>query len=475
MRLIFFVVVLSLLLSASSVKAITITESPNADAWLQSWAPDTNRGDAPDKEMYMVYNPTGPQMAHTVTNFSISDIPAGSTINSAIWSCQLAEAITPANGKFNISEISDDWAEMVVTWNNFNGHYNASLTSFNTTKVSAVGDYLNFTVTDIVQKWVNGEPIRGFYITTNKESGSLTYATCWQREKGGSYVMGTLTIDYTPPAAPYISATFNFSTVNFGSLSAGSSNNPAQLNGIYNVSVDTSVDYQIKALGTAFVDGSELCYQETANVSTSCGGLNTGTYECVGSFSGACDLGFDGNWNTHATASAGTVAYIYVNYTKPSEAVAGNWTISGGASGSPTTVNKTIPSSCWNFDANKLASRVVMNAQAGQYSVNGTIADCYNGTAWENVWTVAYAAFKEDAMWWNIVHQFSVGNLRMDTNSTAGNINVGSAVALSAINQTVDSYLSSATVNYYGFWLSVPNSQFGGNYQSTVPITYDTV
>jgi parallel beta-helix repeat protein len=59
----------------------------------------------------------------------------------------------------------------------------------------------------------------------------------------------------TPP--PYLSVTFNYTSVDFGSLSANTTNTSAsnQLDGIYNVSVDTNYAYYVLAVGTEFSDG----------------------------------------------------------------------------------------------------------------------------------------------------------------------------------------------------------------------------
>jgi hypothetical protein len=249
-KILFAFLFLSLFLLASAVKAITVIENPNMDSWLQSWSGDTTHGT--DTELNNLWNPAGSQYAHSVLNFTV-DIPKGSIINKANVSCIGSYTITPSNNKYNISEISDDWQEATVDWNNFAGHYNASTTSQNITAIDDSGR-LDFTVTDIVQKWVNGENIYGFYITPYVNSGDIAMAQCWSREKGDGYIP-TLTIDYTPP---YISVIFNYNTVNFGSVIVGATNVPALniLDGVYNVTVDTNAHYQVSASGTFFYDGS---------------------------------------------------------------------------------------------------------------------------------------------------------------------------------------------------------------------------
>jgi len=55
----------------------------------------------------------------------------------------------------------------------------------------------------------------------------------------------------------FMTATFQYSSVAYGSLSAGSSNNvaPNQASGVYNVSVSTNYLYKVSASGTDFSDG----------------------------------------------------------------------------------------------------------------------------------------------------------------------------------------------------------------------------
>lgn len=58
--------------------------------------------------------------------------------------------------------------------------------------------------------------------------------------------------------APYISITFNYSSVIFGSMTQGSANNPAQnqASGVYNVTIDTNINYEVLANATDFSDGT---------------------------------------------------------------------------------------------------------------------------------------------------------------------------------------------------------------------------
>jgi len=73
-------------------------------------------------------------------------------------------------------------------------------------------------------------------------------------------------------------------------------------------------------------------------------------------------------------------------------------------------------------------------------------------------------------------HTFAISNLKMDTNSTAGNLALGDAVALSTSTQTIDTSIPyTETTNYHGFWLTIPSNQYAATYTSTVTITYSNL
>ena len=69
-------------------------------------------------------------------------------------------------------------------------------------------------------------------------------------------------------------------------------------------------------------------------------------------------------------------------------------------------------------------------------------------------------------------HTFSISNLKLDTNDTASNLALGSAVTLSSSSQTIDSYADTVTSNFHGYWLTIPSGQYATTYSSTVTITY---
>lgn len=99
------------------------------------------------------------------------------------------------------------------------------------------------------------------------------------------------------------------------------------------------------------------CYQESANVSTSCGGLSSGKY---------------------SVQNISTIGYLFINYSKPNESIYGTrWQIKHGTY---DTYNITIPSGCWNYDDRKLILRV----KASVSGASDSRPQCFNGT-WINL------------------------------------------------------------------------------------------
>jgi hypothetical protein len=135
-------------------------------------------------------------------------------------------------------------------------------------------------------------------------------------------------------------------------------------NSTNNITENVTYGYNITRNG-AVVFQSPWCYQETANVSTICGGKNTGSY-----WYNDTDPGY----------------YVYVNYTKPTGASFNSqWIVMHGHD-DPYSV--TIPSGCWNYDANKIILRmysysIMDESNPGIDAQHGnSYGECYDGS-WE--------------------------------------------------------------------------------------------
>lgn len=102
----------------------------------------------------------------------------------------------------------------------------------------------------------------------------------------------------------------------------------------------------------------DFCYQEFANETTTCGGLDTGLYSCFGTFQAAnpCELALDGN-HSSAQAFCQGQCIITFNYTIPSGTQGAIWTVSdlGG------TTNYTLPQACFNNSPDVLHLDALLN------------------------------------------------------------------------------------------------------------------
>jgi len=184
------------------------------------------------------------------------------------------------------------------------------------------------------------------------------------------------------------------------------------------------------------------CYQETANISTSCGGLNTGIYNASdwSEWINSENL-YDGNWSTFSSpAHDNTPVTFYINYTKPNGATdLSLWQIKGGTI---ATNNQSIPSDCWaqsplQFKANSSMVTTISSFH-GFY--------CYNGTNWielqmNNTGLNEYPIY-EEAMWWE--------GIETDTCTCSGSGNNWEVNMSHNCNLTTNCNLGSGNMTFIG-------------------------
>ena len=111
-------------------------------------------------------------------------------------------------------------------------------------------------------------------------------------------------------------------------------------------------DYTTWTNQTYILTINSYCYQETANESTVCGGLDTGNY----SFEGDAENFIDGDWDTSITPGLDQTTVVYINYSKPigSKENYNNWFVKDGAG----ETNLSIPNSCWNWNSSRIWLKV---------------------------------------------------------------------------------------------------------------------
>ncbi len=122
--------------------------------------------------------------------------------------------------------------------------------------------------------------------------------------------------------------------------------------------------------GTECSEGAdEICYQETANVTTACGGLDTGLYVFSGLWQDEENL-TDGDWDTYGYGSVGS-GTLSINYSKPANSLNTSlWQVKDG----DATANISLDSNgCWDQYADTLQFKVNTNEPGTTYAWY-----CYN-------------------------------------------------------------------------------------------------
>jgi hypothetical protein len=124
------------------------------------------------------------------STFVVDTIPAGSVVNSAIFSIYVIEGNQSAT--VNVHRVTANWSETSVTWNNFGGAFDPAILD------SFVGNpgWQSADITGLVQGWVDGSiENQGILL----EQGQ-TYFTLYESSDNATPALRPmLEIFYTPP------------------------------------------------------------------------------------------------------------------------------------------------------------------------------------------------------------------------------------------------------------------------------------
>jgi hypothetical protein len=132
------------------------------------------------------------------------------------------------------------------------------------------------------------------------------------------------------------------------------------------------------------------CYQESADIATECGGLDTGSY--------GVDI-------------STTTGYMYVNYSKPVlSSQESLWEISVTTNQIVNSGNYSIPEGCWN-QGNTLQFRISSSTD----STGRNSGECYDGMTWQQ-----FESFSWSGGYGNTGHAASEISPAYDGNWTTG-------------------------------------------------------
>lgn len=223
------------------------------------------------------------------------------------------------------------------------------------------------------------------------------------------------------------------------------------------------------------------CYQETANSSTILDGncsLNytNGGYRFVDGINTTWfnpARTYDGNISTHGSvvssfgATGQTPVLMYINYTKPLNSTnLSTWrtVVSSYASGfSPGfDINYTIPTSCWNYNINRLSFMLSSNPNSSTsgYCLNSTgLVQLFSTTAgYDN------PLIFEEAMVWDVIKTDKLPDVSINNNLIFINLTTNTTTNFYI---PINNYLS--TCSYIGGYCNVP---IGFSSNLTMTATY---
>ena len=373
------------------------------DTYIDSMSPPSNYGS--DYSMSVGHGVIIPNLIEpnwrSFVKFNTSGIPESSTINNADLYMYIVEG---SGTSFVVRQLKNlSWDEGDITWNNQfpaaqygdvidtvtpagNGWYNANVTSWvssnysdgnlsfflNGTEGGTEKDadyfristkestdsskriYLNITYTEAV-----GES--DINVTYGPEVSEIRYYVNW----------GTGTTAYDVEPYGQTSEIGIFKVINNGTADG-------------NLQIKENISY------------GDYCYQETYNVSTACGGLNTGNYSWdVGSWTDP-ENGTDGDWNTMTTATT-SIKYYYFNTTIPSSATTQSiWSVKDYSDSTVHNISTSLTEDCFT-GGNTFQGRV-------RFAFGSFFWECWNysGLSWEDVRGVATTSFFEEGIYWDM-------------------------------------------------------------------------
>lgn len=235
-------------------------------------------------------------------------------------------------------------------------------------------------------------------------------------------------------------------------------------NGLLNIYNSSSLLQSNKIIGNTFYNSSNYtyyeqsyCYQEQANISSSCGGLNTGTYDAYpdsntasfGVFSNVYDGNYSTGYRIFLSFSFHYHSELYINYSKPVNSLTKPlWQFKIETNFS----NVTIPDVCYNTFNDKISLLVSQNNfEQSNPSITRTAFSCFNGTNYITIYevvrdTISYPpVIYEEAIFWNI-NKSNSSNLFLKDGLYYYNVSVLQNNS-NTYNFTVDTIYPTITVN----------------------------
>lgn len=206
---------------------------------------------------------------------------------------------------------------------------------------------------------------------------------------------------------------------------------------IHNISVNKNffiTDINMNISGTPY--HHLACYQESANKSTSCGGLSSGEY---GYKSGVWAYHSSRCWDENYSSFCGPSdpsnhVWLYMNYTKPKDIGGLIWQVKDQNGTANITINTANHAKCFNANPTKMIFEIYLTTIPAQGKK--VVSSCYNGTEFVGLKNTSGGSivFYEESVFWELdtypsnITFYSEGHIIYNNiseiNSTVRNIKV---------------------------------------------------
>ena len=318
---------------------------------------------------------------NTPTSFTVN----GLVVGEYNWTCNATNNNTlyaTSTRDFNISLSSGT----IITLNNPINAYNTSDTSilFNCTGSDAINLSSIKLYVDGVLNQTNSTPFNNTptSFTVSGLVEGLHNWTCNATNNNSMYTIASernFTIDTT---IPFVNIT-----------------NPLNGSTVYNATVDLNWTAIDSALDTCWYNFGETtqCYQESANTTDqsgtdgSCSLDYSGNYNTAGTWiPNHVSVLYDGSWATTTHRSGIGSSFVWINYTKPINAVSANLRVSHPIG------NVSLPVSCFNMNPVQISME-----SSNDGGLTWSNYSCWNGS-WYGLSYLATSTIAEDAIWWDI-------------------------------------------------------------------------